>query len=104
MNLKDDHEAIVDDETRNAVQARIGKNKELQKTVGHLGGAPHFLYGKVFCEECGAPMKRRTVNDGRGGKQKVWMCRERMKKGNPCKGRIVKETELLKVICGGETQ
>ena len=30
---------------------------------------------------------------------KVWMCQERMKKGGKCKGRIVKETELIKEIC-----
>ena len=51
---------------------------------------------KVFCGECGAPMTRRTVNDPGGVKIKTWICREK-RKGSGCKGRNVKEEELLAV-------
>lgn len=66
----------------------------MEEVVGHRDGQPHFLYGKVFCE-CGAPMTRRTVNGPGGQKIKTWICRDK-RKGSGCKGRNVKEDELLK--------
>lgn len=72
----------------------------MECVVGHRGGRPHFLYGKVFCGACGAPMTRRTVNSVGGAKCKVWTCRERHngRKGNGCKGRNISEEELLSAI------
>ncbi len=95
--LENDHEAIVDRNVWDAVQKKIARNKEMEDTVGHRGGRPHFLYGKVFCSECGRPMTRRTVNGIGGTKCKVWTCRERYrgKHGNGCKGANVKEEELI---------
>ena len=66
----------------------------MEEVVGHRGGQPHFLYGKVFCE-CGAPMTRRTVNGPGGQRIKTCVCRDK-RKGTGCKGRNVKEEELLK--------
>ena len=40
-------------------------------------------------------MTRRTVNGPGGVKIKTWICREK-RKGTGCKGRNVKEEELLK--------
>ena len=77
-----------------AVAAKLKKNKDIEEVVGHRGGQPHSLYGKVFCE-CGAPMTRRTVNGPGGEKIKTWICRDK-RKGTGCKGRNVKEEELLK--------
>ncbi len=98
--LEDDHEAIVEREVWDAVQRKISGNKEMGKIVGHRGGRPHFLYGKVVCGSCGSPMVRRTVNGTGGGKCKVWVCRERFrgKQGNGCKGRNGKEEELMAVL------
>ena len=98
--LKNDHEAIVDPELWNAVQNIFRQNLELKAKVGKLGGSPHFLYGKLFCKECGNPMRRNSVTGGQGKNQKVWVCRERLKGkyGNGCRGAIVKEEELLKVM------
>ena len=93
--LENDHEAIVERDVWDAAAAKLKKNKELTEVVGHRGGQPHFLYGKVFCGECGAPMTRRTVNGPGGEKIKTWICREK-RNGHGCKGRNVKEEELLK--------
>jgi len=93
--LENDHEAIVSRSVWDAVQRKLEENKAIEEVVGHRGGQPHFLYGKVFCGECGAPMTRRTVNGPGGGKIKTWICREK-RKGSGCKGRNVKEEELLK--------
>ena len=40
-------------------------------------------------------MTRRTVNGAGGAKIKTWICREK-RNGSGCKGRNVKEEELLK--------
>ena len=93
--LENDHEAIVSRSVWDAVQRKLEENKAIEEVVGHRGGQPHFLYGKVFCGECGAPMTRRTVNGPGGGKIKTWICREK-RKGSGCKCRNVKEEELLK--------
>ena len=93
--LKDDHEPIVSRAMWDAVQEKMKQNKELEDAVGHRGGQPHLLYGKVFCGECGAPMTRRTVNGPGGMKIKTWICREK-RKGSGCGCRNVKEEELLK--------
>lgn len=93
--LENDHEAIVSRDVWDAVQAKLEANKKVEEVVGHRGGQPHFLYGKVFCGECGAPMTRRTVNGPGGAMIKTWICREK-RKGSGCKCRNVKEEELLK--------
>lgn len=91
-----DHEALIAPAVWDAVQQKLKRNNELTEVVGHRGGQPHFLYGKVFCGECGAPMTRRTVNGPGGMKIKTWICREK-RNGSGCKGRNVKEEELLAV-------
>lgn len=93
--LENVHEAIVSRDMWDAVQQKLNKNKELEDAVGHRGGQPHSLYGKVFCGECGAPMTRRTVNGVGGVKCKTWICRENRDRKR-CRGRNVKEEELLK--------
>jgi hypothetical protein len=93
--LENDHEAIVSRSVWDAVQRKLEENKAIEEVVGHRGGQPHFLYGKVFCGECGAPMTRRTVNGPGGEKIKTWICREK-RKGSGCTCRNVKEEELLK--------
>lgn len=93
--LENDHEAIVRRDVWDAAQAKLEENKKIGEVVGHRGGQPHFLYGKVFCGECGAPMTRRTVNGPGSEKIKTWICREK-RKGSFCQCRNVKEQELLR--------
>ena len=99
--LENDHEPIVEPEVWDAVPERIKQNMDLKEAVGHLGGRPHFLYGKVFCADCGSPMTRRTFTGYKGVKYKAWVCRDRNlgRNGNGCQMRIVKEDELLEAIC-----
>ena len=95
--LEGDHEAIVTPELWDAVQLKIAENRKMGEKVGHRGGQPHFLYGKVFCT-CGNPMTRRTVNGIGGEKCKTWICREQRKRGFTCMNRKVKEDALLAEI------
>lgn len=103
--LWDDHEAIIDRETWDRAQAILNERKELEKAGVHKTNREHhFLYGKVFCGECGAPFLRRTLKAAGGFKTqstyKAWNCRNRQKgKGNErCGNRFIKEEELIDAI------
>ena len=87
--LEGDHEAIVGPELWEAVQRREKGDAAFDGTVSHRGGRPHFLYGKVFCEACGAPLIRKTWRS-----KKMWVCRSR-NRGENCTMRYVPEEELL---------
>ena len=58
----------------------------------------HFLYGKVFCAECGEPYRRFTARNS-VGHYKTWRCRGRVNNGK-CECRHVKENVLLAEIAG----
>lgn len=97
--LYDDHEAIIDRETWDKAQAILKERKELAKTgVYKTNREHHFLYGKVFCGECGAPFLRRTFNGSTP--YKAWNCRNRQKgKGEiKCGNRFIREEQLLNQI------
>ena len=97
--LYDDHEAIIDRETWDKAQAILKERKELAKTgVYKTNREHHFLYGKVFCGECGAPFLRRTFNGSTP--YKAWNCRNRQKgKGKiKCGNRFIREEQLLEQI------
>lgn len=97
--LYDDHEAIIDRETWDKAQAILKERKELAKTgVYKTNREHHFLYGKVFCGECGAPFLRRTFNGSTP--YKAWNCRNRQKgKGEiKCGNRFIREKQLLNQI------
>lgn len=97
--LYDDHEAIIDRETWDKAQAILKERKELATTgVYKTNREHHFLYGKVFCGECGAPFLRRTFNGSTP--YKAWNCRNRQKgKGEiKCGNRFIREKQLLNQI------
>lgn len=98
--LIDDHEGIVSRELWDQAQA-IKKGYKDNLKNGIMGaGEHHFLYGKVFCGECGAPFVRRTLKTKGGVYRKVWNCRERQKgqKGNGCRCRFISEEDLIAEI------
>ena len=98
--LTDDHEGIVSRALWDQVQVLLKKRKDRHSTGIISSGEHHFLYGKVFCGECGAPFVRRTIRAKQGSHYKAWNCRERQKgkKGNGCKCRFVKEDQLTDEI------
>ena len=98
--LTDDHEGIVSRELWDQAQA-IKKGFKDNLKNGVMGaGEHHFLYGKVFCGECGAPFVRRTLKTKGGVYYKAWNCRERQKgqKGNGCRCRLISEESLIAEI------
>ena len=100
--LTDDHEGIVSRELWDQAQ-EIKKGFKDNLKNGIMGaGEHHFLYGKVFCGECGAPFVRRTLKTKGGAYKKVWNCRERQKgkNGNGCRCRFISEDDLIQEIIG----
>ena len=100
-NITNDHEAIIPRGVWNRAQTMIAQ-ADAEKTMGihRTCAEPHFLYGHVFCVDCGAPFTRRTLRNRDGSHYKAWNCRERQKgrNGNGCKNIVVKEDELLQRI------
>ncbi|MEG0743134.1 MAG: recombinase family protein, partial [Clostridia bacterium] len=99
--IKDDHAGIISRDVWNRAREMIAK-AEADKAMGvhRTCAEPHFLYGHVFCADCGAPFTRRTLRNRDGTHYKAWNCRERQKgrKGNGCTNTVVKEDELLRRI------
>ena len=104
--LTDDHQAIVDRVTWEKAQGILEeRRREAERGVRRsMDGRSHFLYGRVFCGDCGAPYMRRTLRASASAAESrhynAWCCAERRKgqKGNGCKNRIWKETELLQAL------
>jgi site-specific DNA recombinase len=96
--IKDDHDGIIDRETWEAVKERI-ETEAAERSAGVYRSCTktHFLYGKVFCAECGSPYTRRTFTNRQGESYKAWCCRGR-KKGGDCKNGSIKEDELLGAV------
>lgn len=104
--LKDDHEPIIDRQTWDKVRTKqLEKESENETQKKYKKSHSHFLYGKVFCETCGAPMTRRTLrcfsHPHCKETYKAWTCRQRHlgKKGNGCKNPNIREEKLLEAIC-----
>ena len=99
--LTADHTPIIPYSLWKTVSEKLQRSRQLASLAGHPGGSPHFLYGKLFCAACGAPMTRRTLTSRKGIRHKVWVCRERRKgrTGNGCSMRKIREDNLLRFLC-----
>ena len=88
--IEDDHEPIVSKELWQKVQDRLDSYSK-HKTQGS-----YFLKGKVYCGECGCPMRRISYLY-HNVRQKVWQCSDRFKgkKGNGCNNEIISEEDLI---------
>ena len=102
--LQDDHEPLIDRDTWEKAQGILHR-REFAKEAGveRIRANAHFLYGKLFCAQCGAPYRRRTFKerDAKGGESyKAWCCKERSKgkAGNGCANPILREVALLEAI------
>ncbi|MHB1454991.1 MAG: recombinase family protein [Saccharofermentanales bacterium] len=99
--IRDAHEGIIDRNTWEQTKAKLNAIAA-DKSAGLVFNCTetHFLYGKVFCGECGAPCTRRTCADRKSAHYTAWNCRQRQKgkKGNGCKNSVVREETLLAEI------
>ena len=91
-----DHEGLVSPAIWDAVQDRLRKNQQARNAGLGIRCTAHFLYGKVFCAECGEPYRRFTAMRA-SGKYKTWRCRGHAK-GSGCQNRHITEDTLLAAI------
>lgn len=105
--VKDGHTPIIDRELWDKVQKMLD-DRAVPEAAGtrFVAGQSHFLRGRIFCGECGAPYVRRKrpiFKDYKTvGHFYIWKCKTRWD-GKNCRNRIIKEDELLKEIedvCG----
>ena len=94
--IYNDHEGIIAPAVWDAVQDRFKHTEKAKETGLSNRATAHFLYGKVFCAECGEPYRRFTAN-GSNGYYKTWRCRGRTH-ASGCGCRHIKEEELLRAI------
>lgn len=95
--IRNDHEGIITRELWDGVQARLEKERQNRENGLHFRKTAHFLYGKVFCAECGEPYRRFTARKSSGELYKTWRCRGRTN-GNGCRNGHIDEAALLKAI------
>lgn len=95
------HEAIIDMDTFNQVQAEIRRRAEFYKSPEGRKSETYPFTGMVRCGRCG----KNYVRSGAAG-YKTWTCRTRRKEGKKfCDAGIIPEDELIRLACeviGGE--
>ena len=93
--IYNDHEGIISPAVWDAVRERM-KRTGAKKDQGH---APrrnaHFLYGTVYCAECGQPYRRYTAKN-HTETYKPWRCRGHV--AGMCVNRHIRESELMEGI------
>ena len=94
--IRNDHEGIVSRELWNKAQQRLARDKLERENGLFSDHRSHFLYGRVFCAECGEPYRRFTAQVV-SGTHKVWRCRGRISK-NGCHNKQIDENELMRKI------
>lgn len=95
--IRNDHEPIVSREVWEKAQNRLKTEKEARDHGMTIRNTSHFLFGKVFCSECGEPYRRYTARRSSGEYYKTWRCRGRVN-GKGCRNRHIEETEILGAI------
>ena len=97
--LTDDHEAIIDRKTWDAVQARLKHEATARENGVRRQGNSHALYGRLFCKTCGQPYMRRAFRRKAEPTEQyhVWCCRGRAN-GSECKNPNIREDVLMKLV------
>ena len=83
------------------VKARLDRIDQERKVGIYRNSQSHFLYGFVFCSECGLPFRKGDSNEHKGTMYQYWVCSGKMrkdKKNNACTSRLIKIEELLKTV------
>ena len=98
--LPNDHEPVISREVWTKTQQKLQEAADERNAGIYRGSGCHYLYGIVFCGDCGSPFRRRTLKHDRGDYHKAWSCRERLMGtgGNGCRCRTVSEKEILDAI------
>ncbi len=96
--VKNEHEGIVSREIWENVKKKMdAAEKDHENGIFRSGIYTHFLYGIVYCTQCGSPMIRRTYLNRKKENYKGWYCKGRQHK-NGCTNPLIRETELLEKL------
>ena len=97
--IKNDHPGVVDREVWDRAQERLRLERQGRKNGVYKTTKTNFMFGKIYCGECGELMTRRSIHY-EGEMQKVWKCKDRNKgrKGNGCKCDVVSERDLFEAV------
>ncbi|RFU93868.1 hypothetical protein DYP60_12450 [Sphaerochaeta halotolerans] len=91
--LTDDHETIVDRRLFEQVKARLAWVDQERKAGIYRNSQPHYLYGLVYCSECGLPFKKGDGPEYKGTEYDylVCICRKRRdRKQRSCTNRSIR--------------
>ena len=97
--VENNHPAIVDKLTWNAVQAEIERRNSLRSTEATGKGRYDMRYafsGVIECGECNANFRRHNYTNG-NKIERTWACKEHLKGNKYCTQEILKE-ELLEEL------
>lgn len=92
------HEAIIDKETFDKVQAEIARRRELGAIANTAINTGCFT-SKIKCGKCGRSYQRSARSRKRDSSYKMWICATRRKSGNTvCQNKDIPE-KMLKKAC-----
>ena len=95
--VEEHHRPIVSKDLWNKTKARLdAKQEEIDRGI-YRNSRSHFLFGRIYCGECGEQMRRITYGVNRS-RRKVWKCYGRTKR-NGCMNDVVNEDELFELLC-----
>lgn len=94
--IYNDHEGIITPAVWDAVRERMKRTGAKKKQGLSPRCNAHFLYGMIYCSECGQPYRRYTAKN-HTETYKTWRCRGRV--AGLCVNRHIRESELMESIC-----
>lgn len=99
--VENNHPAIVDRLTWNAVQAETERRNSLRSTEATGKGRYDMRYafsGVIECGECGSTFRRHCHHKRDGTKERVWTCKEHLRGNQHCGQLAIKEETLEQVF------
>ena len=96
-HVKNSHEAIIDPEIFDLVQAEIKERKKLKGS--HSGNS--VFSSKIVCSQCGEFYGPRTFHSNSKYRRIVWQCKTRLKKGIKCESPLLYKETIEKMFIDG---
>ena len=93
-HVKNSHEAIIDPEVFDLVQAEIEKRKRLKGS--HSGNS--VFSSKIVCGQCGEFYGPRTFHSNSKYRRIVWQCKTSLKKGTKCEVPLLYKENIEKIF------
>ena len=92
--VEEHHKPIVSRTLWNKVKEKLDARHEEVKNGVYSNSRSHFLFGRIYCGECGEQMRRITYGREKS-RRKVWKCHGRTKKTG-CMNDVINEDELFR--------